>query len=73
MPYESPVTFKMIIKPHLQYNTHFKILLEEAVTCIKTWWIQLSKSLIQGNLKIEEKNKMKNAIKLINLIEKKLE
>ena len=53
-------------------NAQFKIILEKAIDYIRTQWIKLSKSLIQGNLKIEENNKMKNSLKLIHLIEKKL-
>lgn len=46
---------------------------ENAVSCIKKFWIQLSKSLIQGNLRIDEKNKIKNAIKMMYLVDMKVE
>jgi len=63
----------MIVKPHLQESFYFNQMFENAVSCIKKFWIQLSKSLIQGNLRIDEKNKIKNAIKMMYLVDMKVE
>jgi len=63
----------MIVKPHLQESFYFNQMFENAVSCIKKFWIQLSKSLIQGNLRIDEKNKIKNAMKMIYLVDMKVE